>query len=58
MNDMKVNWEFIESCKRSFTPLEWAFFTDYKARLLSYGFLGEEEAEEAACYRVLQERRT
>lgn len=55
MDDLK---RFVASCKRSFTPREMADYEEYLAELLGEGFLQNEEAEEAACCRVLQERRS
>jgi hypothetical protein len=56
MTDLQVDRKFIEECLRSFTPQELVAYKGYLARLLSNGLLMREDAEEAACHRVVNER--
>lgn len=57
MTELCVDWKFIEECLNLFTSQELAVYRAYVARLLINGFLMKEDAEEAACHRVLNGRK-
>ena len=56
MDDLRADKGFIEQCLKSFNQREMKFFREYRERLLKNGFLEVEDAEEAACHRVINER--